>query len=113
MNREARKAGIDMVPHYRFYTPAGLHSVVDFYNEWHFLDALYKSFPQQESWSNWERAGEMARAVVDSLNSWNDLRRAQRRGQDVATEELQRAQDGAEGHKAAYRRAFLPEPATA
>eukprot|EP00404_Azadinium_spinosum_P021974 CAMPEP_0180613780 /NCGR_PEP_ID=MMETSP1037_2-20121125/31077_1 /TAXON_ID=632150 /ORGANISM="Azadinium spinosum, Strain 3D9" /LENGTH=252 /DNA_ID=CAMNT_0022633471 /DNA_START=271 /DNA_END=1026 /DNA_ORIENTATION=- len=102
MSREAKKAGIDMVPHYRFYTPDGLHSVAGFYNEWHFLDAFYRAFPLQTQWPEWEAASGVARAVVEALNALHTLKGAQRMGQAVEGE-LEQALEDAEACQSTYR----------
>eukprot|EP00420_Gonyaulax_spinifera_P008607 CAMPEP_0197933252 /NCGR_PEP_ID=MMETSP1439-20131203/109851_1 /TAXON_ID=66791 /ORGANISM="Gonyaulax spinifera, Strain CCMP409" /LENGTH=221 /DNA_ID=CAMNT_0043556071 /DNA_START=62 /DNA_END=724 /DNA_ORIENTATION=+ len=69
MDRESKKQGIDMVPHYRFHTPDGLHSVADYYEEWHFLDAIYRSFPDQTRSATWGAAAQAARDTVSVLDS--------------------------------------------
>lgn len=107
MDRETKKSGINMVPHYRFHTPAGLHSIADYYEEWHFLDAIYRSFPSQQQWSNWEEASQAARAAVDALDALKGLQRGLRRGEAVAEESLQEAAEAAEAGKEGYRRRFL------
>jgi len=76
MDREAKKSGIDMVPLYRFYTPGGdIHSVTDFYNEWHFLNGIFLSFPDSFT----EDVKEKCKMVVDAYDNLNSLRRQSRR----------------------------------
>jgi len=68
MSREAQKAGIASIPYYRFYTPDGILSLSDVFDEWHILDAFYRSFPRTDC-SHWADAAACCRRIVEALGS--------------------------------------------
>lgn len=81
LDREARKEGISSVPHYRFHTPGGLHSVTGYYEEWHFLDAMYRSFAEQAEWEDWADASAGAMAAADALTALHHACGSERQGE--------------------------------
>lgn len=106
LDREARKEGIDMVPHYRFHTPSGLHSVVGYYEEWHFLDAMYRSFPEQPDQESWAEAGAQARCAAEAFTSLHEAIRALRDGGDEMR--VQKAREAADEAERACRERAAP-----
>eukprot|EP00930_Biecheleria_cincta_P074349 TRINITY_DN61558_c0_g1_i1.p1 TRINITY_DN61558_c0_g1~~TRINITY_DN61558_c0_g1_i1.p1 ORF type:complete len:328 (-),score=54.31 TRINITY_DN61558_c0_g1_i1:405-1388(-) len=112
MSQEARSSGIDKVPHYRFYTPEGVHSIVDFFDEWNFLDAIYLSFPRQP-WSDWEEASTKARRAAAATTVWHSAKQAHREdGSLSAEEEIENAANEMTQARREYVDAFLSDPST-
>jgi len=109
---QARKQGITMVPHYRFYTPLGTHSVSDFYDEWHFLDGIYRAFPTCPDASGWQAASRGVRAAVEAMDAWKALQRAERKG-EASVDQVQEAEKKVAELQAKYRNTFLPDMTSA
>lgn len=111
MSQEARSGGIDKVPHYRFYTPEGLHSIVDFHDEWNFLDAIYRSFPRQP-WSDWGDASTKARRAAAASMALHSAKQANREDKSVSAEDVENAENEMTEAQREYSDAFLSESST-
>lgn len=112
MSQEARSSGIDKVPHYRFYTPEGLHSIFDFYDEWNFLDAIYRSFPRQQL-SGWEDASTVARRAAAASTAWHTARQANIVDGSVSAEDVEKAENDMKKAQSEYTDAFLSKSSKA
>jgi len=103
LDREARKEGIDVSPHYRFHTPTGVHSVAGSDEEdWHYLDAIYRSFPEQPQWGNWAEAAAKARTTAEAFSTLGE-----RRQEGEGEGEVGAAEEVADAAVRAYRERFL------
>lgn len=108
LDGQARKQGITMVPHYRYYTPDGTHAVSDYYEEWHFMDGTYRAFPDGDDSASWRAASQSARAVVEAMDAWKVLQRAERKG-EASESEVEEAAGRVADLQAKHRSSFLPD----